>query len=41
MNQQLEPSALLGEVLGGIRSWQPAGTEQKDDITLVAIDVLS
>ena len=41
MNQRLEPSALLEEVLGGIRSWRPAGTEQKDDITLVAIDVLA
>ena len=41
MNQRREPSTLLEEVLGGIRSWQPAGTEQKDDITLVAIDILA
>jgi sigma-B regulation protein RsbU (phosphoserine phosphatase) len=41
MNQTSEPSALLEEVLAGIRSWQPAATEQKDDITMVAIDVVS
>ena len=40
MNQRREASTLLEEVLDGIRSWQPAGTEQKDDITMVAIDVL-
>jgi sigma-B regulation protein RsbU (phosphoserine phosphatase) len=40
MNQMSEPSALLEEVLAGIRSWQPAATEQKDDITMVAIDVV-
>jgi len=41
MNQMREPSALLEEVLDGIRSWRPATAEQKDDITLVGIKVLS
>jgi phosphoserine phosphatase RsbU/P len=35
------PSDLLEQLLTDIRKWQPASTEQKDDITLVAIDVLS
>jgi hypothetical protein len=31
----------LEQLLAEIHKWQPASTEQKDDITLVAIDVLS
>ena len=35
------PSELLEQLLSEIHKWQPASTEQKDDITLVVIDVLS
>jgi hypothetical protein len=31
----------LEQLVAGIRMWQPAPAEQKDDITLVAIDVLA
>ena len=36
-----EPAELLERVVAEIRMWQPASTEQKDDITLVGIDVVS
>jgi sigma-B regulation protein RsbU (phosphoserine phosphatase) len=36
-----EPGELLEQLVAGIRMWQPAPAEQKDDITLVAIDVLA
>jgi phosphoserine phosphatase RsbU/P len=39
-NQLSAPSELLEQLLVEIRNWQPASVEQKDDITLVAIDVL-
>jgi phosphoserine phosphatase RsbU/P len=32
--------ALAEEVLAEIRKWQPAGTAQQDDITLIVLDVL-
>jgi sigma-B regulation protein RsbU (phosphoserine phosphatase) len=35
------PSELLDKLLAEIRQWQPASAEQKDDITLVAIDVVA
>jgi sigma-B regulation protein RsbU (phosphoserine phosphatase) len=35
------PSELLEQLLSEIHKWQPVSAEQKDDITLVAIDVLS
>jgi phosphoserine phosphatase RsbU/P len=34
-------SELLDKLLAEIRHWQPASAEQKDDITLVAIDVVA
>jgi sigma-B regulation protein RsbU (phosphoserine phosphatase) len=40
-NQLRAPSELLDQLLTEIREWQPLSAEQKDDITLVAIDVLS
>jgi phosphoserine phosphatase RsbU/P len=40
-NQLRRPAELLEHVLTEIRSWQPASTEQRDDITLVAVEVLS
>jgi phosphoserine phosphatase RsbU/P len=40
-NQLSAPSELLEQLLVEIRNWQPVSVEQKDDITLVAIDVLS
>jgi phosphoserine phosphatase RsbU/P len=35
------PADLLEQLLSEIRHWQPASAEQKDDITLVAIDVMA
>ncbi len=35
------PSDFLEQLLTDLRKWQPPSAEQKDDITLVAIDVLS
>jgi sigma-B regulation protein RsbU (phosphoserine phosphatase) len=40
-NQLRAPSELLEQLLSEIRRWQPVSAEQKDDITLVAIDVVS
>ena len=40
-NRLRAPSEFLEQLLAEIHKWQPASTEQKDDITLVAIDVLS
>jgi sigma-B regulation protein RsbU (phosphoserine phosphatase) len=40
-NRLRTPSELLDHLLTEICEWQPASAEQKDDITLVAIDVLS
>jgi sigma-B regulation protein RsbU (phosphoserine phosphatase) len=40
-NRLRAPSEFLEQLLAEIYKWQPASTEQKDDITLVAIDVLS
>jgi sigma-B regulation protein RsbU (phosphoserine phosphatase) len=40
-NRLRAPSQLLDQLLTEIREWQPVSAEQKDDITLVAIDVLS
>jgi hypothetical protein len=40
-NQLRAPSELLDPLPTEIREWQPVSAEQKDDITLVAIDVLS
>jgi len=40
-NRLRAPSELLDQLLTEIREWQPVSAEQKDDITLVAIDVLS
>jgi len=39
-NHRRPPSELLEQLLSEIHRWQPASAEQKDDITLVAIDVL-
>jgi phosphoserine phosphatase RsbU/P len=39
-NPLMPPSELLDELLVEIRKWRPARAEQKDDITLVAVDVL-
>jgi phosphoserine phosphatase RsbU/P len=39
--QRSAPAAVLDKLLFEIRRWQPVSAEQKDDITLVAIDVLS
>jgi phosphoserine phosphatase RsbU/P len=39
-NQLRSPSELLDKLLSEIRHWQPTSAEQKDDITLVAVDVL-
>jgi sigma-B regulation protein RsbU (phosphoserine phosphatase) len=35
------PAELSGQILAEIRRWQPASTEQQDDITLVVIDVVT
>ncbi len=40
-NRLSAPGELLERLLAEIRRWQPASAQQKDDITLVAIDVLS
>jgi phosphoserine phosphatase RsbU/P len=40
-NRLRTPSEFLEQLLLEIHKWAPATTEQKDDITLVAIDVLS
>src|SRR5271168_548911 len=40
-NRLRTPGELLDQLLSEIRRWQPPNAEQKDDITLVAIDVLS
>jgi sigma-B regulation protein RsbU (phosphoserine phosphatase) len=37
--QMRPPSELVDRLLTEIRSWQPASLAQKDDITLVVIDV--
>jgi sigma-B regulation protein RsbU (phosphoserine phosphatase) len=39
-NQSRPPSELLDQLLSEIRQWQPASMAQKDDITLIAIDVV-
>jgi serine phosphatase RsbU (regulator of sigma subunit) len=40
-NNQSCPSAeLVDQLLSEIRHWQPASTPQKDDITLIVIDVI-
>ncbi len=39
-NRSRPPSELLAELLSEIRQWQPASMAQKDDITLIAIDVM-
>jgi serine phosphatase RsbU (regulator of sigma subunit) len=39
-NRLRAPSELLDQLLTEIRGWQPVSAEQRDDITLVAIDVL-
>ena len=39
-NQSRSPSDLVDRLLSEIRLWQPAATEQQDDITLVVIDVI-
>ena len=39
-NQSCPPSELLDQLLSDIRQWQPASMAQKDDITLIAIDVV-
>jgi sigma-B regulation protein RsbU (phosphoserine phosphatase) len=39
-NALMPPSELLDEMLREIRKWRPVRGEQKDDITLVAVDVL-
>jgi sigma-B regulation protein RsbU (phosphoserine phosphatase) len=38
-NQRGSAAELSGEILSGIRRWQPASTAQQDDITLLVIDV--
>jgi len=40
-NRLRAPSELLEQLLAEIHKWQPVSAEQKDDITLVAVDVLS
>ena len=40
-NRLRAPSEFLEQLLSEIHKWQPASMEQKDDITLVAIDVVS
>jgi sigma-B regulation protein RsbU (phosphoserine phosphatase) len=39
-NQSRSPSDLVDELLSEIRLWQPASSEQQDDITVVVIDVI-
>jgi len=39
-HQERPPSELLDQLLGEIRTWQPASLPQQDDITLLAIDVV-
>jgi phosphoserine phosphatase RsbU/P len=38
-NQSRPPPELLDQLLSEIRQWQPSSMAQKDDITLIAIDV--
>jgi sigma-B regulation protein RsbU (phosphoserine phosphatase) len=40
-NRLRAPAELLDQLLPEIRNWQPVSAEQKDDITLIAIDVLA
>lgn len=40
-NHLSAPSEMLDKLLAEIRQWQPVSAQQKDDITLVAISVLS
>jgi sigma-B regulation protein RsbU (phosphoserine phosphatase) len=40
-NRLRAPAELLDQLLSEIRKWQPVSAEQKDDITLIAIDVLA
>jgi phosphoserine phosphatase RsbU/P len=40
-NRLRSPAELLDQLLAEICRWEPASAEQKDDITLLAIDVLS
>jgi serine phosphatase RsbU (regulator of sigma subunit) len=39
-NQSRPPSELLDQLLSEIRQWQPAAMAQRDDITLIAIEIL-
>jgi serine phosphatase RsbU (regulator of sigma subunit) len=39
-NQSRSPSDLVDQLLYEIRLWQTAANEQRDDITLVVIDVI-
>jgi sigma-B regulation protein RsbU (phosphoserine phosphatase) len=39
-NQSCPPAELVDQLLSEIRHWQPASTPQKDDITLIVIDVI-
>jgi phosphoserine phosphatase RsbU/P len=38
-NQSRSPFELSNQLLSEIRHWQPASTDQQDDITLIVIDV--
>jgi phosphoserine phosphatase RsbU/P len=39
-NQSRPPSELLDQLLSEIRQWQPAAMAQRDDITVIAIEIL-
>jgi serine phosphatase RsbU (regulator of sigma subunit) len=38
-SQTMSVAELLVKLLAEVRNWQPASTDQQDDITLLAIDV--
>jgi serine phosphatase RsbU (regulator of sigma subunit) len=40
-NHSRVPSEFLNQLLSEIRQWQPASVDQKDDITLIVVDIVS
>jgi serine phosphatase RsbU (regulator of sigma subunit) len=41
VNHSRPASELLQQVLSEIRQWQPTSVDQKDDITLIVVDIVS
>lgn len=41
VNHSRPGSELLQQVLSEIRQWQPTTVDQKDDITLIVVDIVS